>query len=139
MLTKQLVAHIKSCLPVLIERCSKELEQATKELSHISDPVPTDKQSYLMQVVLCQFCIIQRFDFRFINLKKLLMEYGEQLIAATTGDFGVETHFQDGPPLHELNSQCLQLFPKTRAAFRSLESKLEELKPSRQCTNKYKP
>ena len=63
------------------------------------------------------------------------MEYGEQLSAATIGDLGVETHFQDGTPLDELKSHCLQLFPKTRAAFRSLELKLETLKPSRQCTN----
>ena len=55
MLTKQLVAHIKSCLPVIIKRCSKDLELATKELSHISDSVPTDKQCYLMRVVLFNF------------------------------------------------------------------------------------
>ncbi|XP_062513213.1 interferon-induced GTP-binding protein Mx-like isoform X2 [Corticium candelabrum] len=58
------------------------------------------------------------------------MEYGEQLSAATIGDLGVETHFQDGTPLDELKSHCLQLFPKTRAAFRSLELKLETLKPN---------
>ena len=63
------------------------------------------------------------------------MEYGDQLTAATTGALGVEAFFQDGTPLDELKSHCLQLFPKARAAFRSLESKMETLKPSRQCTN----
>ena len=134
-LTKQLVAHIRSCLPALIESTSRELGLTKQKLSQIGKPVPDDKQTYLINV-----CFLYLNDdnhtIKFAIFFKLLYEYSRQLRAATEGGIGVRTTSvaiscnRDGTLLDALKSHSVQLFSKAREAFEELETEMEMLMPS---------